>query len=462
MFINREEEISIIRRRINSNNPEMIIIYGRRGIGKTTLLFEALKDSKKVYLFTPRGDLKDILESYSRDIREELGFIVNLASWQDFLEFLLQAGKHGIVVIIDEFQRLSEAYPPGISFLQDFWDRKLKKTKIKLILVGSIIGMVEKLALMGDAPLFGRKTSELKIQPLPYIAVRDYWRSYSEEERIAAYGVFGGTPNYFVSANPNSSLEENILDLILSKDGKLFREPENLLNEETRAPATYISILSLLSRSGRGLPLSKIHVRRGSPTVYLNTLIKMDLVEKIKSLAQYDTIYSIKDEFFRFWFYFIHRRMSLIEMGKGKVLLEYIMSEIDNYLAFTFEKILRELIIYSSGNKLKGKEIPIIYEVGSFWYKDIEIDVAALAEDILILGEAKWRDEKIERKEVEKFIAKANLAVKKKGMKGYIGIILSKEGFTISARKLEGDNLILIDLEELAREIKELRTTLVK
>ena len=448
MFFDREYELKALEKAYISDRAELIVIYGRRRLGKTRLVQEFLRKRGGIYLFTPRGSIKDVLNAYSYDIREQTGEYVSFADWRDFLDYLNYTGKKRRAIVIDEFQRLSKAYQPAITMLQDQWDKSLERTKIKLILVGSAIGMIERIALLKDAPLFGRKTRELRITSIPYIIMRKYWNT-DEETRIHLFGVFGGTPGYFTMVNKNRDIYENIKELILDPEGTLSRAPEQLLAEETRSPSTYLSILASIARSGRGLALSKIHVRKGSPTVYLRNLIKMDIVEKLKSLAQGDIIYVIKDEFFRFWFTHIYPRLALIEMRRGDLLLKMIREKMDEYISFTFEKILRELITMMSGKEIMGISLPAIDNIGAYWRKNIEIDACATAKEMAIFGEAKWISRKITRRDIEKFTAKAEIATKDLKKKDWIGIYLARSGFSSDAKKLESKKLLLLDLEEL-------------
>ncbi|MGQ4834452.1 MAG: ATP-binding protein [Candidatus Asgardarchaeia archaeon] len=458
-MFDREIEAKSLLSAINSGKAELIIIYGRRRSGKTTLVYEILKKlSNGLYLFTPHGDISEIISFFSEEIREQTGEFVKLASWRDFLEYLKHKSNDQFVVVIDEFQRIETAYEPAISLLQHYWDAYFSKSKIVIILVGSVIGMIEKIALSGNSPLFGRRTREIKLGLMPYIIARDYWKKYSEEEKIKAYGFFGGTPGYFTLTDDNISVMDNVEKLVLSYDARLSREPEALLSEETRAPATYMALLSQLSRSGRGSPLSKIKIRRGTPTIYLRTLIKMDLVDKLVSLAQGDSLYAISDEFFRFWFYFIYPRQNYLELKQGHLIRRIIERNEDKYLSVTFEKILRELIFFSSGKRIAGLEIPVIDKIGGYWWKDLEVDACAISQDAVIVGEAKWHDKPITPDIARNFIKRMELIREKMRKRKAIGFFLSKSGFLKNAENILDENTVCIDLDNLPDIINHLNT----
>lgn len=456
-MFDREIELRSLKKAINSDKAELIIIFGRRRLGKTTLCMKLLEEfPNSLYLFTPQGSIEDILAVFSNIIRNKVGDYVQFRDWDDFLNYLKDKSSKKFIVVIDEFQRTAESHKPAISMLQHYWDDYLSKTKIKIILVGSVIGMVERIALNGNSPLFGRKTRELKITTVPYFIVRKLWENLSEEERIERYGFFGGTPGYFSRISGREKIEDLLKELILSPDAPLAREPESLISEELRAPSTYMTILGQLSRSGRGLPLSKIKIRRGTPTGYLNQMLKMDIIEKFESLAQGRILYMIKDEFFRFWFYFIYPRQDLIESGRGDLILDVINREKNRYLSFTFEKILKELILYSSGKKIFGIKVPLIEKIGGFWWKDLEIDCCANAGDTIIVGEAKWQNTPVKNEDARNFIKKMELVKDFKHKRIVIGFFISKSAIPKSVENLFGNNVIFLDLNGLAKILDEI------
>ncbi|MEQ9715887.1 MAG: ATP-binding protein [Candidatus Asgardarchaeum sp.] len=188
-MFDREIEIETLIDAVNSGKAELVIIYGRRRLGKTTLVHKLLRRvNNSIYLFTPHGDISEIILFFSEEIRNRTKDIVQFADWRDFLEYLKLKSKERFVVIIDEFQRIAYSYKPAMSLLQHYWDSYLSKSKIVLILVGSVVGMIERIALSGNAPLFGRMTREIKLDMIPYIITRNYWEKYSEEKKIEAYG----------------------------------------------------------------------------------------------------------------------------------------------------------------------------------------------------------------------------------------------------------------------------------
>lgn len=459
MFL-RKLELRILEQCFLRSGADLVVVYGRRRLGKTTLILNFLERHKGVYLYTPRGKIEDVLDTYSKALAEQLSldFFGAMRGFSEFLDVLYKlAMKKRLVVVIDEFQRLQEADESSISLLQDYWDRKLRFTNIKLVLVGSLIGVVERLALAGDAPLFGRPTLKLKIEPLPYYRARKFWRALSPVERVFAYGVFGGTPAYMDSYDFSVDIWGNVERVIVRKEGKLNGEPEVLLASELRNPIIYMSVLDRISMGERGLPLGKIRVGNFNVLPYINRLEKMDILERLYPLNEprRGALYVFKDEFFRFWFRYIRRYYWLVEMGRYDLVMENIRSDINNYLSYTYEKILRELIVLLSGKEVMGVRIPRLKKFGPYWEKDLEVDALGIGGQEVVVGEAKWQDRKIGLKEIGRTIQKAERLAEKFKKKKYIVVIASKEGFK---KEYQEENLILLSqdkIEQLLDKISE-------
>lgn len=450
MFL-RSTELNSLERICIRPGADLVLIYGRRRLGKTTMILRLLEDRKGAYLYTPRGSLVDILNSYLDALNSQLSIDIlgKVSRFEEFLDLLYRISKkEKIIIAIDEFQRIQEAARSAISILQDYWDRKLRFTQIKLILVGSLVGIIERLAIHGDAPLFGRLTSQIKIEPLPYSRARIFWKKLDIYDRVLAYGVFGGTPAYMDSYDFSIDIWGNIEILIVRKEGKLNNEPENLLASELRNPLVYMSILERISMGERGLPLGKIHVGESNIIPYIRKLEKMDILKRIYPLNEprRGALYAFKDEFFRFWFRYIRRYYWLIEMERYDIVLENIKSDINNYLGYTYEEILRELLVLLSGRKINGMKIPTFKKFGPFWERDLEVDALGVSQDTIIVGESKWQDKKLGIREISKILEKAELLAQKFGKKRYIVIILSKTGFR---RDYSEENIILLDHEKV-------------
>jgi AAA+ ATPase superfamily predicted ATPase len=207
-FVNRKNELSILDSLYRSEKAQLIIVYGRRRVGKTSLLLEFLKGKEGLYFYIPRGGEKTILNELSKAVEHEFFKGFRFQDFSAFLEYISKKLHEGKIVTIDEFQRLTEI-DGALSLIQKFWDEKISKEKCMLILSGSSIGMIKKIALKGDAPLYGRRTFTINVKPLGFLELREWFSKFSPEDLVKIYAAFGGTPAYLEKINENISPEDN-------------------------------------------------------------------------------------------------------------------------------------------------------------------------------------------------------------------------------------------------------------
>jgi len=247
--------------------------------------------------------------------------------WHVFFEYLAQLAKNEkLLVIIDEFQRLADTAPEAIELLQYWWDNVFKNTKIKLVLVGSSIGMIEQVALSGSGPLYGRKTGILNVKSMGFFDFIKAFKIQDAIKLIELYAVFGGTPHYFMMIEPEKSIEENIISKIASPYAPLRNELEQLLRTELRSLAAYMDILEKLAR-GYSVSIGEIadslNKSRSDIYPYLIRLEKMDIITREyrptdKGIEYRRARFKIVDNYIRFWFNFIYPNYPEIENGNIK------------------------------------------------------------------------------------------------------------------------------------------------
>ncbi|MDI3476406.1 MAG: uncharacterized protein PWQ95_2134, partial [Thermococcaceae archaeon] len=242
-FIDREEELNFLRERYNSGKAELIIIYGRRRIGKTYLLRKFLEEAGGIYLLAEENEtnLEDFslrLADYFNDpfLREN-----PIRSWGAFFTYLAGKSTERLVVVIDEVQYLVRADKGFLSTLQKYWDLHLSNTKIMLILCGSLVSFMEGM-LSAKSPIYGRRTGAWKVEEMDFFDALDF-HPIDLETAVKAYSVFGGVPQYWADYDPNKDFWDNIRALLLSKGAKYYDEPKYLLKEELRDVSRYFSIL---------------------------------------------------------------------------------------------------------------------------------------------------------------------------------------------------------------------------
>lgn len=456
VFYNRKYELTLLKKRYNSlKEGDMVIFYGRRRVGKTELVKEFVKNvSHKLYLYVDVATKQEILNSFSQAIKEQLGETIRFEDFKDFFDFISEKADN-FVLIIDEFQRFLEISPDFITKLQNEWDSKLRRKKIFLILVGSSIGMIQKITNSKVGALYGRGT-QIKISPFRYVDFREMFSTLNEEKKIEFYGVFGGTPYYLNKAKKSSKDIYSIInELIISKDGELASEPKILLEyENVRTHAKYNSILASIS-SGNEL-IKEIEdftkIKLNTLPAYLTRLdTLLDLVEKKDPILGKGKLgrYGIRDNFFRFWYRYIFPNIVLINLGNEKRVEEIIKIELNSYLGKVFEDVVKELIILYQGKKIK--DISIDFEnIGKWWDRNgNEIDLVCSNSKTkrILIGEVKWKNKQVDVDVVDELIRKSKII----GFNGkYDFIIVSKSGFTSKClTRMKEEHIIGLDLKNV-------------
>ncbi len=333
-FFDRKNELTSLSGKFNSSTKgELIVLYGRRRLGKTLLIkkfVDTHANAKSLYFFVNLQEEEEQKGTFCQDIKEQTGQTLKISHWKDFFGWLhLFAAKEKSIVVIDEFQRLKKIAPSFISSLQNEWDSTLKNDKLFLVLVGSSIGMMSKIALSGTGALYGRKTGQMRLEPFKYADFREMFPAISEEERVLRYAVFGGTPYYLELSKKHHSLKEAITMEILEKNAPLREEPKDLLEFELRTIARYNSILhAIASGKQTNKEISDITgIAQQSLPPYLNTLSSlMGLVEKKEPMFGKKNMgrYQLKDNFFKFWYSFLHQNNTLLELDETAKVMEKI------------------------------------------------------------------------------------------------------------------------------------------
>lgn len=238
MFVGRQRELAVLQRELNGAKPSLVVVYGRRRVGKSTLILRALEGRAHVYFQATRVTDPDSQELFRRQIGRALGsdpILDGLVGWEALLGYLqrqAEARYPGLTVVLDEFPYLCEANRALPSIVQKVWDGvRATGSPLNLILCGSSISFMEEL-LAERNPLHGRQSAELDVAPLSYREAAEFFPSWSPEDRLRAYGVFGGMPYYLSLCAPERTLADNIRDVILVDGAPLSEEPEHLLHAE--------------------------------------------------------------------------------------------------------------------------------------------------------------------------------------------------------------------------------------
>ena len=440
-FYCREEELRKLNKRYHAGDFECIIIYGRRRVGKTTLINEFCKDKPTIFFSALNTTEIENLESLSKSImnyeRPDMDVTPEFKTYDAALDELTALATHErIVFVIDEYPYLAKAKPSISAMLQHIIDHKWNNSKMFLILCGSSMSFMENQVLGQESPLYGRRTGQFKIAPLDYKESAVFHPDLSNEDNALIYGITGGVPHYLNKLGVKESVDEALLDNFFDRSSYLYEEPANLLKQELREPAIYNAIITAIAQGASRINDIALKTGQENSVVskYLGTLIDLGIVKKETPVTEKigkKTIYELADNFFRFWYRFVPANMSAIDSGRiQKSYANSIKKNLPDYMGLTFEHMCRDYLLYYE------KDLPIeLNQVGQWWgtdnknKKQVQIDIVGtpVKGDEYIIGSCKYQNEKIGLDELE--LIREYAQVFGKGKKYYY-YIFSKGGFT--------------------------------
>ncbi len=430
MFVGRQEELGKLEKLYGKNEFQMVVVYGRRRVGKTTLISEFAKGKRALFFTALEQSDHDNLADFSARIREFFDLprmAGGFESWADAFDFLgAEARKDPFVFVFDEFPYAAQRNESLPSVLQIAIDHKLRETGMFLVLCGSNQGFMESRVLGRKSPLHGRRTAQMRVLPLSFAQAREMLPGLDVQEAFRYYGCFGGVPYYLSQLDLDLGFRENLARLYFDPTGFLYEEPLSLLRQELDEPALYNSIMRAVA-GGANKP-SEISDRTGiartSLPRYLRTLIDLGILERLVPFGENpetsrQAIYRVAEACYDFWFRFVMPYTSEVEGGLGETIARAIPeSQISDYLGKRFEGVCAEWLV----GQAKHGSLPIeATSIGSWWGTNPEtksqtdIDVLAankLSKEILI-GECKYRSEFNVSKVVEALNGKRRL------VKGY-------------------------------------------
>ena len=439
MFIGRTQELNTLNRLYASDKFEFAVIYGRRRVGKTALISEFIDDKKAIYFIGVESNAKQNLENFSQSIIEfNTGIQTNTSftSFQAALEFVFQlAEKERIILAIDEYPYVARSSKSLASTLQLLIDKHKDTSKLMLILCGSSMSYMEDQVLAYKAPLYGRRTAQMKIQPFSFEETCHYLSGMSNEDKALMYGIVGGTPQYLLQVNSKLSVAENIKNIYLNPMSLLFEEPINLLKQEVREPAIYTAIITAIATGYSRM--SEISSKVGEDTnvcaTYLKNLVALGIVQKetpYGEKASRKSIYSIEDNMFRFWYRFVLENNALIARGAADLAYRRIKPHLTDYMGKVFEDICTQ---YLWKLLLTGRSPVQFSSLGRWWGNDprtrsqTEIDIIGEQDkDTALFGECKWTNEKVDLGVLDMLLERSKLFSYQK-VQLYL---FSKSGFT--------------------------------
>ncbi len=399
-FVNRQTELRFLDSHFNRRGPGLLVIWGRRRVGKTALLQNFVEGKPVVFHMavrtTPTDELRRISSRLAEFFDDDLLRAQPVGSWEALFSYL--AGRRGrFGLVLDEFPYLVEASPELPTLLQEAWDNRLSKTGIKLILCGSSISMMERALLAPSAPLFGRRTGQWKVQPFgpPELGLLT---GGSLVERIEAFSVIGGIPMYARLFDRRADLATNIRKRILTKGEVLYEEVPFLLRQELREPRVYQAILAAVAAGAHRFSelSSKTGLNRANLVRYLAQLEELELVRREVPVTEEKPhksrkgLYRIADPFVRFWYRYVYPSLDRLELQDADgVFKERVLPDLHGFIAAGVEPILAELFRSGPLSKL----VPFrVAHAGRHWSRTEEFDLVLFdrARERVMVGEVKW------------------------------------------------------------------------
>lgn len=390
-FVNRTAELSVLEERYESDQPELAVIYGRRRLGKTELVRQSLHGRDDAVLFQATQTTSQVQrDEFVAEAAETFPGIDRVK--QDWEALLAYLAEQDAVVVLDEFPYLVEGDDSLPSVVQRLWDHEFEGTGVTLVLVGSSIGMMEETALLGHSPLYGRCTAKIDLRQLPFDAAMEFFPdSYSPEDRVVAWSIYGGTPYYLEAIDTDGTVATVVQDAILSRHGFLHDEPEYVLRMELSEPARYFSILKAIAGGNTTANeiAGAVGVESSQLSTYTQKLERLRIIERTVPVTEDKersrrSRYRIRDPLFRFWFRFLYGHEDRYDRLGDDAYHTLVEPEIADFASVEFERLCQ-------------RALPGLYpeytftDVGGWWYREYEADVAGLTDgNTLVAGECKF------------------------------------------------------------------------
>lgn len=462
MFIGREKELKELNKLYNEDKFQLFVLYGRRRVGKTTLLKEFCKNKKSIFYSAEQSNEKINLEKFSELVFDFFNekTLEPFSSWENALKYINnRQSKERLILVFDEFSYLANRNKAILSVFQHLIDHTLQYGKLFIILCGSYMGFMEKEVLGAKSPLFVRRTAQLHMKSFNYSTSIKFLNGFSQEEKLMLYGAFGGTAMYLQQISQNKTLEENIKDIFLKPTGYLYEEPLLLLRQEVQEPGVYSAIIEAIA--GGASKANEIATKTGEDSAkclkYIKTLTELGIIYKKTPFGEKDssrkTLYRISDFMFRFWYRYVSENKTLLETDAQDIVWQRkIMPDYSNYMGLVFESVCKDYLL----NKNMRGELPILFtEIGRWWgtdsktHQQVELDLIAKDKNDFLICECKWKNELLDYGVLEDLKKKADVFSANRENTYYV--LFSKSGFTQAVIDEAGrdENIILVNLNDI-------------
>lgn len=461
MFIGRELELSVLNRIYGSGKFEFALIYGRRRIGKTSIINEFVSDKSTIYFMATENSKKKNLENLSKTIA--MCMHCDIIPFYDFVsafDYIFQLScNERIILVIDNYQHLAKVYKNLNEDLAMLIDKYKEISQLFLIISGSPVDFMEDSFLSPQSALYGKRTARFKIMPFEFKEFCQWFSNFSDEDKAILYGITAGIPYYMLQINDEISLRENIENVFFNPLSPMYDEPTNMLNKDLRELSFYNTILSTIALGYERM--SEISEQTGEDTsvcsVYIKNLISLGVIRRMLPYGEANSrkaIYKLNDSMSKFWYSFVPDNRWLAECNFFDVAYENIEPYIDDYMKDVFIEICRQ---YLWNCVLIGKCKVNFSETGSWWgvsssKEIINIDIVGEENNNkALIADCVWKEELLDIEDIENLLNKGKYI--RYGEKHYY--LFSKSGFTYECKRRAQmiKNVNLVSYEDLMNSL---------
>ncbi len=478
-FVDRKRELRTLNEFFDGPAAAMLVLYGRRRVGKTGLLSHWIENrftgdqSAQAVFWTATtqsadyqlGDFSRALAAADPRRSDPPSPTFSLQSWDEAFRYMAELAElrsvHGpLAIVIDEFTYLAQSDPGIVSVLQRNWDHTLSKSKhLRLILSGSLIGVMEKQVLSAQAPLYGRARA-VRLRSLEFGALAELFPTWKPDARVAIYAVCGGIPAYLDLFERAGNFDRGLLDYALAPNSIVLTDAALLLSERLDDPHVYESVIATIASGFHEWSEIAKMARVGDSSLghYLQTLQSLEMVERVEPVLSGRQSrrgrYYVSDPFLRFYYRFVVPNRTAIQRGMLGRTVQTIVEDLRGFIGtYVFEGLCRDwAMIRAEQNQLGW----LPEEYGAYWRhtkaNSVQLDVVAVSQRAkrLLIGEAKWTTEPVAKHVLTDLVERSQRMpqVAEGWQTQYV--LFSRAGFTAATREAaKGLDARLVDLHEI-------------
>lgn len=472
-FWGRNKELALLDSLHQRKGAQFFILYGRRRIGKTSLIAHWTENrlDEQDYLYwmatqtSTTNQLRDFSQTILRFMEPDAAVSSNFSyeSWEIALARVAQlASERRFVLILDEITYAMQANPELPSLLQRIWDHSLKGTNLFLILTGSLAGIIQRSALDYQAPLYGRATAKLKLQPLPFGTLSALLPAMTTEQRVAVYTITGGIPAYLELFNDSMNIIQNLREYFITPTNVMLNDAVFLLREQVDEPRNYMALLEAIANGAHKLVdiAKRAGLERSNANKYLTVLRELGYVQRIVPVTvqhperSRQGRYIFTDAYLRFYFRFLRPYLGDIERGRFNRVINLLSDHLTDFIGMhTYEELCRDWL----NEKADRGELPFFLDrVGSHWSKTAQIDVVGInwRTKQILFGECKWGRQPVEHSVIDKLVNQSTKALPGKGNWQQAYIFFARAPLTPAAQQRVTDlNASVLSVEQLEADM---------